>query len=485
MKYILRKEVSRYKKNIKKLLEKNDCDFPVSLIKRVNLDEYLEKVMTCGKMIISLNEYDCVTGCVFYYSNNLETHVGFITLLCVDRDHRNHGIASRLLNHTFADMLNSGMKYCDLATNIENKKSISLYKKRGFKEVRIKNDEIFFRKRLEMNILLTSVGRRGYLVQYFKEALEGNGKVFVSNSDANSPAFKYADEYVVSPLIYDDNYIDFLLKYCIEHDIKLLVSLFDIDLYVLASNKDKFEEIGVTVVVSDKNFIEVCNDKWLTYNYLIKNNIPAPKTFLSIEDVRRALDTKDITFPLIVKPRWGMGSLEIYTADNLDELNIFYKKIKRNIEKSYLKYESKRDKNNCVIIQQKIIGEEYGVDIINDLNGKYRNTIIRKKIGMRAGETDAAEIVKNDEIEKITTQLALKTKHVCNLDMDILCDGNKCYVLEMNARFGGGYPFSHLAGVNLPLAIIKWASNEEIKDSLLDAKLGVIGQKDINIIRLN
>ena len=152
MKYILRKEVSRYKKNIKKLLEKNDCDFPVSLIKRVNLDEYLEKVMTCGKMIISLNEYDCVTGCVFYYSNNLETHVGFITLLCVDRDHRNHGIASRLLNHTFADMLNSGMKYCDLATNIENKKSISLYKKRGFKEVRIKNDEIFFRKRLEMNI---------------------------------------------------------------------------------------------------------------------------------------------------------------------------------------------------------------------------------------------------------------------------------------------------------------------------------------------
>lgn len=335
-----------------------------------------------------------------------------------------------------------------------------------------------------MNILLTSVGRRGYLVQYFKEALNGNGKVYVSNSDGNSPAFKYADEFVVSPLIYDEKYIDFLLEYCQKHNIKMLISLFDIDLYILALNKEKFERIGVKVIVSDKEFIKVCNDKWFTFEYLQKNNIPVPKTYLCLEDVKQAIDNNDINFPLIVKPRWGMGSLEIYTADNLNELDVFYKKIKRNIEKSYLKYESQQDMDNSVIIQEKIIGTEYGIDIINDLDGNYKNTIIRKKIGMRAGETDAAKIVKNDEIERITTQLALKTKHIGNLDIDILCDGEKYYVLEMNARFGGGYPFSHLAGVNLPLAIIEWAQNKEIDNELLVAKVGVLGQKDIKIIRL-
>ena len=72
-----------------------------------------------------------------------------------------------------------------------------------------------------MNILLTSVGRRGYLVQYFKEALNGLGKVYVSNSDSNSAAFKYADEYVVSPLIYDNHYIDFLLNYCKKKQYKI------------------------------------------------------------------------------------------------------------------------------------------------------------------------------------------------------------------------------------------------------------------------
>lgn len=336
-----------------------------------------------------------------------------------------------------------------------------------------------------MNILLTSVGRRGYLVQYFKEALNGNGKIYASNSDGNSPAFKYADEYVVSPLIYDAHYVDFLLNYCEKKDIKLLISLFDIDLYVLACNKSRFEEIGVNVVVSDKEFIEVCNDKWLAFKFLQENNIPIPKTYLCLEDVMQAINNNEINFPLIVKPRWGMGSLEIYTADNLNELDIFYKKIIRNIEKSYLKYESQQDMDNSVIIQEKIVGSEYGVDIINDLNGNYKNTIIRKKIGMRAGETDTAEIVKNDEIERITTQLALKTKHIGNLDIDILCDGENYYVLEMNARFGGGYPFSHLAGVNLPLAIIEWAQNKDVGNDLLTAKIGVLGQKDINIIRLN
>ena len=104
---------------------------------------------------------------------------------------------------------------------------------------------------------------------------------------------------------------------------------------------------------------------------------------------------------------------------------------------------------------------------------------------MRAGETDAAEIIENKIIYRMANKLSSVTKHIGNLDLDILNDGKDYYILEMNARFGGGYPFSHLAGVNLPLALIKWASNEEIEDSLLDVKLGVIGQKDIQIIKIN
>lgn len=484
MRYIIGKD--KYVDSIKRLLENNDKDFPISLLKRVDLDEYIDKVIKNGNIIISVNDLDYVTGAVFFYSNDYDSKVGFISMLCVDSDFRNHGIASNLLKKAFNFMIDSKMKYCDLFTNKKNFRSINLYKKHGFHEIKSNDKEIHFRKDLRLNILITSAGRRSYLVQYFKDALKGLGKVYVSNSDSNSPTFKYADEYVVSPLIYDDHYVDFLLNYCKKNDIKLLISLFDIDLYVLACNKSRFEEIGVCVVVSDEEFVKICNDKWLTYNYLKDNNIKTPKTFLSIETTKEALKNKEISFPLIIKPRWGMGSLEIFTADNMDELQIFYNKIKREIWNSYLKYESNQDRDNCVIIQQKICGDEYGVDIINDLDGNHISTIIRKKIAMRSGETDAAEIVENKMINTMMSKLEKISNHIGNLDVDVLKDDNdNYYILEMNARFGGGYPFSHLAGVDLPLALIKWVKNEKVDEKLLTAKVGVIGQKDIKIIQIN
>ena len=99
-----------------------------------------------------------------------------------------------------------------------------------------------------MNILLTSVGRRTYMVNYFKEALEGKGLVHATNS-VETNAMKIADKTVLTPLIYDGNYIDFLLEYCLKNNIKAVISLFDVDLAVLAKNKQKFADNNITLVV--------------------------------------------------------------------------------------------------------------------------------------------------------------------------------------------------------------------------------------------
>jgi len=103
-----------------------------------------------------------------------------------------------------------------------------------------------------MNILLTSAGRRGYLVKYFKDVIGETGKVYVGNSSSLSPAFAYADCHVVTPLIYDANYIPFLKEYCLNNNITVIISLFDIDLYILACHKEEFKSMGIDIVVSDK-----------------------------------------------------------------------------------------------------------------------------------------------------------------------------------------------------------------------------------------
>jgi carbamoyl-phosphate synthase large subunit len=142
-----------------------------------------------------------------------------------------------------------------------------------------------------MNILLTSVGRRSYLVKYFKEAVGENGEVHVSNSNTITPAFIHADKSTVTPLIYENRYIPFLLNYCIQNKISAIISLFDVDLPILSANRQSFEDIGVGVIVSDEAVINVCNDKWETYNFLIDNGFNAPKTYVSLETALKAIKT--------------------------------------------------------------------------------------------------------------------------------------------------------------------------------------------------
>lgn len=335
-----------------------------------------------------------------------------------------------------------------------------------------------------LNILLTSSGRRGYLVKYFKEALNGRGIVHAGNSSPCAPAFYYADQCVITPLIYDDNYVPFLLEYCNANNISAIIPLFDVDLMILAKNKKKFAEQGVGVVVSAQEVIDICNDKWMTYCFCEEHKIDVPRTFLELEDVKKALAKKEIQFPIMIKPRWGMGSIAVYEADTYKELEILGDKVKKDIFSSYLKFESKIEKEKCILYQEKLVAQEYGLDIINDLNGKYQNTIVRKKIAMRSGETDCAIIVDDDKIKKFGLKISEKLEHIGNLDVDVFVGDNKIYVLEMNARFGGGYPFSHMAGVNLPAAIIKWLLGELVDKELIEKTFGHFYQKDIQLIEL-
>lgn len=191
-----------------------------------------------------------------------------------------------------------------------------------------------------MNILLTSVGRRAYMVQYFQEALNGKGKVHVCNSDDTTVAFQYADKCVVSPLIYDPQYIPFLLDYCQNNHIDVLLSLFDIDLLMLSKHKEDFEKIGTRVIVANREFVEVCNDKWKTYQFLCENNIHTPKTYLTLESVLEAIETGELSYPVIVKPRFGCGSIGLSVADDEMDLILLFRKTLNEVKKSYLKYES-------------------------------------------------------------------------------------------------------------------------------------------------
>ena len=334
-----------------------------------------------------------------------------------------------------------------------------------------------------MNILLTSVGRRNYIVSYFQEALQPfGGKVFAVNSSLDSPAMLMADGSAQSPLIYDNQYPSFLMNYCLDNDIKLVVSLFDIDLPILSKLKEAFLQQGITIIVGDEWLTKTANDKWLTQEFLRSNDFKTVKTFLHISDFVSSYNKGEIDFPVFVKPRWGMGSISVFKADGMEELQFYFNKAKNEIVNTYLKYES-LNIDEAIMIQEAMPGQEYGIDVINDLDGNFFTAIIKKKIVMRSGETDIAVTVDEPVLKQLVEKLGKLTKHPGNMDVDVFFDGKSPFILELNPRFGGGYPFSHEAGIDLPKAIVYWYLKKKVDfEALLTAKIGVKSMKGITII---
>lgn len=324
-----------------------------------------------------------------------------------------------------------------------------------------------------MNILLTSVGRRSYLVNFFKEALVDKGVVHAANS-IDTHTLHVADQFVITPEIYNDSYIDFLINYCNRFDISVIISLFDIDLYILSVNKEKFKNAGINIIVSNSEVIKICNDKWLTYRFLKDIQVNQPQTFISLSDVKNAISSNILSYPVYLKPRWGMGSIGIYKAYNELELDVLYKKIHNEIFNTYLKYESISDVASCIIIQEAICGKEYGLEILNDLSGNFTACFAKQKLAMRAGETDMAITVSTLPFSDLAHKISKELKHIGNLDIDLFIkEDGSIYVLELNCRFGGQYPFSHMAGVNIPLQLIEWLEGKPNNPALVTQRIGV------------
>lgn len=337
-----------------------------------------------------------------------------------------------------------------------------------------------------MNIILTCAGRRNYLIDYFRDALsECGGKVFATNSIEESTALITADEGFLVPSIYSPGYIDVLISLCKSHDISAVISLFDLELPILARARDAFRENGIAVVVSSPEVVEICNDKWKTCQFVSELHLLTPKTFLTLNSALEAFSGGQVEFPLMIKPRMGTGSIGIFEAENAAELKILYEKAQRAIARSYLATESDKSGNEAVLIQEKIRGDEFGLDIINDLNGNYVATLVKKKIAMRSGETDSAITVNEPLLERIGETVARALRHVANLDVDVIVNSAGAHIIELNPRFGGGYPFSHLAGADLPRAIIAWLEGRTPDSNWFSIAYDVEGLKGIIPMRLD
>ena len=133
-----------------------------------------------------------------------------------------------------------------------------------------------------MNVLVTCAGRRGYLIRSFQTAVGDRGSVFAADAAPEAPALQAADEAFVVPRVEDSDYVERLLEICDERSVDLLISLNDLELPLIAWNRDRFQAIGTVPVISSPEIVRICSDKWATVRFLRAHGIrdagdlPAP-----------------------------------------------------------------------------------------------------------------------------------------------------------------------------------------------------------------
>jgi carbamoyl-phosphate synthase large subunit len=312
----------------------------------------------------------------------------------------------------------------------------------------------------DMNILLSCIGKRGYIADYFRDALPPGSRIVGTSNTPWTPGFSRCDHGVLLPPIASDEYLPHLIETCVHYEVRGLLSLFDPDVCRLAPHRATLREHGVMAVLPEARAATVAFDKLEAFHVLSGLGIATPLTVASLDDAHANLASGIFAFPLVVKPRFGFGSAETYVARNRAELDVFFHRAPD------------------MLVQQFLDAEALNVDGLADLEGRPVAMVPWRKWLSTLGETERAETIECPELVALAESLVESLGIIGPFDGDFFrgADGTLS-VLELNLRFGGGYPVSHMAGADFPRRIVGMIRGEATQAPVTPYRRGVTMMK--------
>ena len=288
-----------------------------------------------------------------------------------------------------------------------------------------------------MNILITSAGRRVGLVQAFKKELKAQyPESLLITTDLNpefSPACHFSDKSIKVGLFTDPDYIPVLLKHSIQNNIRLIIPTLDTELELLSRFRKAFAESKIDIVLSEEHFIQICNDKNLTADFFNQKEILTPKIY----------HPSQLEYPVFIKPKNGSNSKGIYLAQKISEIQPVHLDSPDMMFMEYMDPETY---------------DEYTVDTYYSKDHYLICAVPRIRLKVVGGESNQGITKKNYLLEIIKTKLSKIPGAVGCITLQFFVNKNnenEVYGLEINPRFGGGYPFAYNAGANFPKMIIE------------------------------
>lgn len=284
------------------------------------------------------------------------------------------------------------------------------------------------------NFLVSSAGRRGALVEILKSiAQPAGGEVTAIDMSPLSAAGHLADRLELVPRVDAAEFVDAVLDIAVRHDIDVVIPTIDPEIEVFARSRDVFAQHGVDVWAPSVRTAQLGFDKWDLHSWLVTHDFPTVATHQAGDPACRALEG-----PLVAKPRSGSSSIGVMLGLTADTIPA--------------------DLARDFIVQSRAPGIELTVDFGVGADGQFLGAVPRHRLETRAGEVSKGVTVRNAKVEDLAERVAMSLPGmygVANLQMFFDAESDQAVVIEINPRFGGGYPLSHAAGADLITAMLE------------------------------
>jgi carbamoyl-phosphate synthase large subunit len=294
-----------------------------------------------------------------------------------------------------------------------------------------------------LTVLLSSAGRRVGLLECFRRSAEEIAlplRILAADLAPHlSAACAKADgAFEVHPCSHSE-FVQDLVSLCAREKIDLIIPTIDPELQPLAANTERFASLSTTVVVSNPDVIALARDKLLTAQFFADIGVPTPRT-ATVKELRTSLE--EWKFPLILKPNFGSSSIGVAHIHDVREAQ----RIPAGLEDD--------------VVQEHCAGIEYTVNMFFDGSG-LRCAVPHRRIEVRAGEVSKGRTERIPSLLAIAEKIgrALKGRAFGALCFQAILDENQQpTAIEINARFGGGYPLAHSSGATFTKWLLEIAA---------------------------
>lgn len=308
-----------------------------------------------------------------------------------------------------------------------------------------------------MNMLFTSVGRRGELIKDFKRSMGEDVTIIAADNSQYAPALYLADKQYLVPRIDDPSYVDILLDICKKERIRAITTFIDPEIELLAYNRARFEEIGVEVLAPYEETAHLCFDKYEMFRYLKEHDIDTVMTWGTLEDFRRDWEQKKVEFPVFVKPRTGSGSVGARKVADYEQLALDMQEDPTLIIQEFM---------NCLDLDADVY--------IDTISHQAVSAFSKKKIETRIGGASKTISFKDRALFEFIQRICAIMKFNGPVDMDFFYRDGTYYLSEINPRFGGAYLHAYGAGVDFIRLIEKNLNGIENKPEFGAYEEGVV-----------